>query len=84
MYQSHGFNIADRQKQLEGGLFFRIAPGFAYDSRDSMNNPRSGSLASVRFEQAVGLDDFGKTNGRLIGMAKKYKVFRKIITIELG
>ena len=72
MYQSHGFNIADRQKQLEGGLFFRIAPGFAYDSRDSMSNPRHGALASVRFEQAVGLDDFGKTNGRLIGMAKKY------------
>lgn len=72
LYHSHGFNIADRQKQLEGGLFFRIAPGFAYDSRDSMSNPRNGSLASVRFEQAVGLDDFAKTNGRLIGMAKKY------------
>jgi outer membrane protein assembly factor BamA len=72
MYQSHGFNIADRQKQLEGGLFLRIAPGFAYDSRDSISNPRNGALASVRFEEAFGLDGFGKTNGRLIGMAKKY------------
>ena len=72
MYESHGFNIADRQKQLDGGLFLRIAPGFAYDSRDSISNPRRGSLASVRFEQAFGLDDLGKTNGRLIGMAKKY------------
>ncbi|MBE7711074.1 MAG: hypothetical protein E7Z92_02920 [Cyanobacteria bacterium SIG31] len=72
IYRDHGFNIADRHKQLEGGLFLRIAPGFAYDSRDSISNPRNGALASVRFEEAFGLDDIGKTNGRLIGMAKKY------------
>ena len=72
LYQSHGFNIADRQKQLEGGLFLKIAPGFSYDTRDSITNPRHGALASVRFEEAFGLDDIGKTNGRLIGMAKRY------------
>lgn len=72
MYRSHGFDIAERHKQLEGGLFLKIAPGFAYDTRDSITNPRHGALASVRFEEAFGLDDFGKTNGRLIGMAKRY------------
>ncbi len=72
MYRSHGFDIAERHKQLEGGLFFKIAPGFAYDTRDSITNPRHGALASVRFEEAFGLDDLGKTNGRLIGMAKRY------------
>ena len=35
-------------------------------------NPRHGVLASMRFEEAFGLDGFGKTNGRVIGMAKKY------------
>ena len=72
LYNQHGLNIADRAKQLEGGLFFKIAPGFAYDSRDTVINPRHGALASLRFEENVGVDDFGKSSGRVIGMAKKY------------
>lgn len=72
LYYKHGLNIADRAKQLEGGLFLRLAPGIAYDSRDSSVNPRNGVLASARYEEAFGLDGFGKTNGRLIGMAKRY------------
>ncbi len=71
LYNKYGLNIADRAKQLEGGLFLRLAPGIAYDSRDSAVNPRNGSLVSARFEEAFGLDGFGKTNGRLLGMAKK-------------
>ncbi len=71
-YASKGLNIADRARELEGGLFLRIAPGFAYDSRDTIMNPRHGVLASARYEEAFGLDGFGKTNGRLIGMAKRY------------
>ena len=72
LYKSHGLDIADRAKQLEGGFFLRLAPGLAYDSRDSSINPRHGALASVRYEEAFGLDGFGKTNGRLTGMAKKF------------
>ncbi len=72
LYKNHGLDIAERAKQLEGGFFLRLAPGLAYDSRDSSVNPRNGVLASVRYEEAFGLDGFGKTNGRLTGMAKKY------------
>ena len=72
LYNSHGINIAQREKQLDGGLFLKLAPGFAYDSRDAVINPRHGALSSVRYEEAFGLDSFGKTNGRLIGMAKKF------------
>ena len=72
LYKSHGLDIADRAKQLEGGFFLRLAPGLAYDSRDAAINPRHGALASVRYEEAFGLDGFGKTNGRLTGMAKKF------------
>ena len=72
LYRSHGLNIADRAKELDGGLFLKIAPGLSYDSRDSSVNPRNGVIASVRFEEAFGLDGFSKTNGRLTGMAKKY------------
>ena len=72
MYKSHGLNIADRAKELEGGYFLRIAPGLSYDSRDSAINPRHGVIASVRFEEAIGLNHFKQTNGRLTGMAKKY------------
>lgn len=72
LYAKHGLNIADRARELEGGLFFKLSPGLAYDSRDTIMNPRHGALASVRYEEAFGLDEFGKTNGRLIGMAKRY------------
>ena len=72
LYSQHGLNIADRANQLDGGLFLRIAPGLAYDSRDSVVNPRHGALASIRYEEAFGLDGFDKTNGRLTGMAKRY------------
>ena len=72
LYERRGLNIADRARELEGGLFFKLAPGLAYDSRDTMINPRHGVLASVRYEEAFGLDEFGKTNGRLIGVAKRY------------
>lgn len=72
LYNSHGLNIADRAKELEGGLFLKVAPGLSYDSRDSAIVPRNGVIASVRFEEALGLDGFSKTNGRLTGMAKKY------------
>lgn len=72
LYNLRGLNIAERARELEGGLFLRLAPGLAYDSRDTMMNPRHGALASVRYEEAFGLDAFGKTNGRLIGVAKRY------------
>ena len=72
LYKLHNLDIADRAKQLEGGFFLRLAPGLAYDSRDSAVNPRHGALASIRYEEAFGLDGFAKTNGRLTGMAKRY------------
>ena len=71
-YISHGLNIKDRAKQLEGGYFLKIAPGLSYDSRDSSVNPRHGALAAIRYEEAFGLEKFGQTNGRLTGMVKKY------------
>ena len=72
LYKQHGLNIADRAQQLEGGFFFKVAPGLSYDSRDSIINPRHGALMSARYEENFGIDSISKTNGRLIGMAKKY------------
>ena len=73
LYQAHGIPFSDRKKkELADGLFLKFAPGIAYDSRDSAINPRRGALMSARYEEAFGLDKFGQTNGRLIGMAKKY------------
>ena len=77
LYDKYGLNIAERAKELEGGLFLRFAPGFSYDSRDTAINPRHGALASLRYEEAFGLDQFNKTNGRIIGMAKRYIPVRK-------
>ena len=72
LYHKYGLDLAEREKQLDGGLFLRLAPGLAYDSRDSIINPRHGALMSARYEEAFELDGFGKTNGRLLGMAKKF------------
>lgn len=83
MYRSHGLSIADRAKELEGGLFLKVAPGLSYDSRDSFTNPRSGVIANVRFEEAFGLDGFDKTNGRLTGSVKKYIPIAKKSSLAL-
>lgn len=83
MYQRHGLNIADRAKELEGGYFLKMAPGLSYDSRDSATNPRHGALASVRYEEDFGLDSFGKTTGRLTGMAKRYIPIAKKSSLTL-
>ena len=72
MYRMHNLNIAERAKELDGGFFLKLAPGLSYDSRDSALNPRHGVVASLRYEEAFGLDGFNKTNGRLTGMAKRY------------
>ena len=72
LYNRHGLNIADRARQLDGGLFFKLAPGLSYDSRDAAINPRHGAVASLRYEEAFGIDDLGKTNGRLQGMMRRY------------
>ena len=57
LYNLHGLNIADRAKQLDGGLFLKLAPGLSYDSRDTVVNPRHGALASIRYEENFGLDE---------------------------
>lgn len=83
LYKSHGLNIADRARQLEGGLFFKLAPGLTYDSRDTIINPRHGAVANVRYEEAFGLDGFGKTNGRLQGMMRRYVPVGKKSSLSL-
>lgn len=83
LYNLHHLNIADRAQQLEGGFFLKLAPGLSYDSRDSAVNPRHGALASIRYEEAFGLDGFGKTNGRLTGMAKRYIPIAKKSSLTL-
>ena len=83
LYNIHGLNIAERARQLEGGLFLKVAPGLSYDSRDSLINPRNGAIASLRFEQAFGLDDFSNTNGKIQGMAKRYMPIGKKSSFSL-
>ena len=83
LYNKHGLNIADRARQLNGGLFFRLAPGLSYDSRDTVVNPRHGAIASVRYEEAFGLDSVDKTNGRLQGMMRRYLPVGKKSSLSL-
>ncbi len=72
LYAAHNIDISQRAKQLEGGTFLSLSPGLMYDTRDTTLNPRNGVLASLRFDEAVSLDGFDKTYGKLTGSIKKY------------
>ena len=72
MYQKYNIPIAERAKQLEGGLFLSLSPALIYDTRDSATVTRHGTMASLRFDENIGLNGFDKTNGKLTGMIKQY------------
>lgn len=72
LYQRYNVPISERAKQLEGGLFLSLSPALIYDTRDSATVTRHGTMASLRFDENLGLDGFDKTNGKLTGMIKQY------------
>lgn len=72
MFKGKRMDIKERANQLEGGLFLTFSPGLRYDTRDSQLNPRNGVLATARFDQAFGMDEFKKTHGKLTGMIKRF------------
>lgn len=72
LYRRYNIPISDRAKQLEGGLFLSLSPALLYDTRDSATVTRHGTMASLRFDENIGLNGFDKTNGKLTGMIKQY------------
>lgn len=72
MYNKYNIPISERAKQLEGGLFLSLSPALLYDTRDSATVTRHGTMASLRFDENIGLNGFDKTNGKLTGMIKQY------------
>ncbi|MBQ2872077.1 BamA/TamA family outer membrane protein [bacterium] len=71
-FAKYNIPISERAKQLEGGLFIGIAPSLIYDTRDNAITPRNGVLASIRFDQNVGLEDIRDTHGKITASIKKY------------
>ena len=82
MYSAKGIDIAQRAKQLQGGLFFNISPGIVYDTRDSALNPRNGVLATARYDESFCFDEFNKTNGKLSGMVKRFIPIAKFSSLS--
>ena len=72
MFNRYDIPISHRAKQLEGGLFLSLSPGLMYDTRDSSVVTRKGTMASIRFDEEIGIDGFDKTHGKLTGMVKQY------------
>ena len=72
MYSRYNIPISERAKQLEGGLFLSLSPALLYDTRDSATVTRKGTMASLRFNEEIGIVDFDKTHGKLTGMVKQY------------
>lgn len=72
LYSRYNIPIEERARQLEGGLFMSLSPALVYDSRDSNVVTRKGTLASIRFDEEIGLLDFDKTHGKLTGTIKQY------------
>ena len=71
LYSRYNIPIEERARQLEGGLFMSLSPAL-YDTRDSNVVTRKGTLASIRFDEELGLIDFDKTHGKLTGTIKQY------------
>ncbi len=72
LYQKYNIPIAERARQLEGGLFMSLSPALLYDTRDNTTVTRKGTMASLRFDEEIGVLDFNKTHGKLTGMVKQY------------
>ncbi len=72
LYAQHSIPISKRAQQLEGGFFLSISPALMYDTRDSATVTRRGTIASLRFDEELGLNGFDKTHGKLTGMIKQY------------
>lgn len=72
LYSRYNIPISERAKQLDGGLFLSLSPALLYDTRDSAAVTRKGTMASLRFDEELGVIDFNKTHGKLTGMVKQY------------
>ena len=72
LYSKYNIPISERARQLEGGLFLSLSPALLYDTRDSATVTRKGTMASLRFDEELGVLDFDKTHGKLTGMVKQY------------
>lgn len=72
LYSKYNIPISERAKQLDGGLFLSLSPALLYDTRDSATVTRKGTMASLRFDEELGVIDFNKTHGKLTGMVKQY------------
>ncbi len=83
MYSKYNVPISERAKQLEGGLFLSLSPAFLYDTRDSATVTRRGTMASLRFDENIGINGFNKTNGKLTGMIKQYIPIAKRSSLAL-
>lgn len=72
LYRLYNVPLSERAKQLEGGMFLSLSPSLVFDTRDSATVTRHGTMASLRFDESLGLNGLDKTNGRLTGMIKQY------------
>ena len=78
LYGQKHLNIANRAKELQGGLFLNLSPGIKYSTLDNNEIPRDGVIAQAQFMEAFGITDFKRTNGRLMGAVTKFfPVFKK-------
>jgi len=77
LFARNNLNMAYRSRQLTDGLFLHLTPGVKYNTVDDITNPRNGILAQAQFNEAVGLNNFKHTNGRLSGAVTKFFPVRK-------
>ena len=72
LYNRYNVPITERAKQLDGGLFLSLSPAMIFDTRDNATVTRKGTMASIRFDEEIGLNGLDKTHGKLTGMIKQY------------
>lgn len=72
LFAAHNIPLSERAKQLDDGFFLTLSPTLTYDTRDNPLNPRRGFYGNLRLDEAIGIEDFGNTYGKITASGKKY------------
>lgn len=84
LYNAYNVPISERARQLQGGLYVSLTPGLTYDTRDTLLNPRHGTIANIKFSEDINFSNTSLSYGKLQGYAKKYLPVGKKSSLALS
>ena len=81
---SDSFRVSERTKQLQGGTYITLGPGFVYDTRNSVLSPTEGWYYTGAFKQSFMVFGDAGTYGKIQSSVKKYFPIGENSTFLIG